>query len=199
MSVAAWQEVKTVEDLKAVEHSLNEIRSACDSVQRAIDHSIDSLAKCVTGGRMKLREAEESPLNSLKHLSQTRTDSIEAMRKAIQTLVHAEPVFEPKGFALRLLNTYDKHAEEVDAVLSQNLTGWTLGRLYAEDKALMRLATTELLHFHDVPPPVIIDEYTDLSRSYGDKDSPKLVTGVLDSIAKKHPRAKPAKEPVEES
>lgn len=59
-----------------------------------------------------------------------------------------------------------------------------LGRLPEEldpvEKAVLRLATYELLERPDVPAKVVINEAIELAKSFGAEESHKFVNGVLD-------------------
>jgi N utilization substance protein B len=75
--------------------------------------------------------------------------------------------------------------KNIDVLLNQTLTqGWPLIRIDSLVRAILRCGTCELLYFKDVPKPVIINEYLDISKAYYDKEETRLVNGVLDNLAK---------------
>ena len=49
------------------------------------------------------------------------------------------------------------------------LQGWTLDRLPAVDRAILRVAVWELLHAKDVPEPVAVDEAVELAKAVVDR------------------------------
>ena len=57
-------------------------------------------------------------------------------------------------------------------------------RLDRVDRAILRLATYEILHDPEIPPAVAMDEAIDLARDFGTTDSPAFVNGILDRIGK---------------
>lgn len=63
-----------------------------------------------------------------------------------------------------------------------------LGRLPEEidpvEKAILRVATFELVHRIDVPYKVVINEAIELAKAFGAADSHKFVNGVLDKAVK---------------
>ena len=67
---------------------------------------------------------------------------------------------------------------EIDAAISAHLTDWTLERLGAVERAVLRIAMWEL-ETGEVPAPVAIDEAVELSKRYATPDAAKLVNGVL--------------------
>ena len=81
-----------------------------------------------------------------------------------------------------LLTTAGEHMEEVDEWLRQALDNWRLDRLAAVDRALLRLAATEMIFLEEIPPRVSIQEAVRLAEQYGGPDSPRFVNGVLDAL-----------------
>jgi N utilization substance protein B len=75
-----------------------------------------------------------------------------------------------------------QHAAHVDDLISAHLQGWTLDRLPAVDRAILRVAVWELLHADDVPEPVAVDEAVELAKHLSTDESPGFVNGVLGQI-----------------
>jgi N utilization substance protein B len=75
-----------------------------------------------------------------------------------------------------------EHAEHVDELITSHLQGWTLERLPAVDRAILRVAVWELLHAEDVPEPVAVDEAVELAKELSTDDSPGFVNGVLGQV-----------------
>ncbi len=84
----------------------------------------------------------------------------------------------------RVLTLLDEHLPEVDAALQAAVDNWRLERLSTLDRAVLRLAGTEMLFLDDVPPKVSIQEAIRLAEQYGGPDSPRFVNGVLDALYK---------------
>ena len=74
------------------------------------------------------------------------------------------------------------HQQETDAVLRRHITRWRLERLTVLDRAILRLASAEILYFDDVPPKVSINEAVEIAKKYGDDEAGKFVNGVLDGV-----------------
>jgi N utilization substance protein B len=74
------------------------------------------------------------------------------------------------------------HSAHIDDLISAHLQGWTLERLPAVDRAILRVAVWELLHADDVPEPVAVDEAVELAKSLSTDDSPGFVNGVLGQV-----------------
>jgi N utilization substance protein B len=75
-----------------------------------------------------------------------------------------------------------QHAAHIDDLISTHLQGWTLERLPAVDRAILRVAVWELLHADDVPEPVAVDEAVELAKRLSTDDSPGFVNGVLGQV-----------------
>jgi N utilization substance protein B len=75
-----------------------------------------------------------------------------------------------------------QHAAHIDDLISTHLQGWTLERLPAVDRAILRVAVWELLHADDVPEPVAVDEAVELAKHLSTDDSPGFVNGVLGQV-----------------
>jgi N utilization substance protein B len=89
----------------------------------------------------------------------------------------------------------------IDEAISATLIHWKLERLSYLDRAILRMACCELLYVDDVPTTVSINEAVELAKLFGDEKSAQFVNGVLDAIAKMHPRGgsgqeAPGREPI---
>jgi transcription antitermination protein NusB len=75
-----------------------------------------------------------------------------------------------------------EHGAHIDEIISAHLQGWTLERLPAVDRAILRVAVWELLHADDVPAPVAVDQAVELAKKLSTDDSPGFVNGVLGQV-----------------
>ena len=91
-----------------------------------------------------------------------------------------------KEDALRYVRGIKENIERIDSVISSKLENWTLDRLSAVDRNVLRLGTYELLYEMDVPIEVTLDEMIELAKKYGTENSGRFVNGVLDRIAKEY-------------
>ena len=88
------------------------------------------------------------------------------------------------------------HTAHIDDLISAHLQGWTLERLPAVDRAILRVAVWELLHAEDVPEPVAVDEAVELAKQLSTDDSPGFVNGVLGQVMLVTPQIRAAAEAV---
>jgi N utilization substance protein B len=82
-------------------------------------------------------------------------------------------------YVATLVEGVSQHRERIDELLSTYSLGWTLSRMPAIDRNVLRIGTYELLWASDIPPAVAIDEAVDLCRSLSTDESPAFVNGLL--------------------
>jgi N utilization substance protein B len=99
-----------------------------------------------------------------------------------EILLRKNPSDEAETYLRRLVDAVLGHQQETDAVLRRHLTRWRLERLTVLDRAILRLASAEILYFDDVPPKVSINEAVEIAKKYGDDEAGKFVNGVLDGV-----------------
>jgi N utilization substance protein B len=73
------------------------------------------------------------------------------------------------------------HWDRIDDLLSTYAEGWSLDRMPAIDRNLLRIGTWELL-WGEVPEGVAISEAVDLARSLSTEESGTFVNGLLARI-----------------
>ena len=77
-----------------------------------------------------------------------------------------------------------EHLARIDEVLSSYSEGWTLDRMPAVDRNVLRLGVFELLYVDDVPDAVAVSEAMALVRDLSTDESPAFVNGVLGNIVR---------------
>ncbi|GAA5153269.1 transcription antitermination factor NusB [Nocardioides marinquilinus] len=81
-----------------------------------------------------------------------------------------------------LVRGVSEHRDELDDLLRRYAEGWTLERMPAVDRNVLRLGAWELLHADDVPDTVAVTEAMALVRELSTDESPVFVNGVLGAI-----------------
>ncbi|MDO5053048.1 MAG: transcription antitermination factor NusB [Pseudoclavibacter sp.] len=76
-----------------------------------------------------------------------------------------------------------EHREQIDELLSGYARGWTLDRMPALDRAILRVGVWEIRWNEEVPAAVAISEAVEAAGQYSTDDSPRFVHGVLARIA----------------
>ena len=74
---------------------------------------------------------------------------------------------------------------ELDEIITEHSHTWTIHRMPAIDRNILRLAIFELMDRPDVPVAVIINEAVELAKRFSTEESGRYVNGVLSAIAKK--------------
>ena len=93
--------------------------------------------------------------------------------------------FDLPEYAENLVVGVAQHQDEIDDYLARTSENWSLDRMPVVDRAILRLATYEMLYVDDVPISVTINEAVELAKAYGGEDeSSRFVNGVLGRIAR---------------
>jgi N utilization substance protein B len=107
--------------------------------------------------------------------------SIDPLQVMSDRLDGPEP-FEFGDYAESLIRGVVEHRRRIDELLAQHAQGWTVERMPAVDRAILRIGVFELLYGVDVPAAVVIDEAVEAAKTLSTDNSPKFVNGVLGQI-----------------
>ncbi|MBF9662174.1 transcription antitermination factor NusB, partial [Streptococcus pseudopneumoniae] len=88
-----------------------------------------------------------------------------------------------QDYAIRLVEGVATHAGRIDQLIAEHAVGWSVDRMPAVDRGLLRIAVFEMLWVDDVDDPVAITEAVELARTLSTDDSPRYVNGVLGQIS----------------
>jgi N utilization substance protein B len=127
-----------------------------------------------TGGIGSRREARERILTLLYES--------EAKSCAIDEVLDALPV-PPDAYVDEVARGVGDQQADIDERLAAHARGWTLERMPATDRAILRMAVYELGWCPDVPTAVVISEAVELAKQYSTDESGKFVNGMLSAIA----------------
>ena len=94
-------------------------------------------------------------------------------------------IFPTNAFAENLAKKVYANLDEIDALISENLVGWSAKRISKVSRAILRLAVCELLYSENMPVGVAINEAVEIAKKYATSDDASYVNGVLGTIAKK--------------
>lgn len=96
-----------------------------------------------------------------------------------------EYAVDPKEmeYFLSVVHGVASRREELDALFSRHLKGWTAARLPRVDLTILRVATFEMTHRKDVPFSVSVNEAVELARKYGADESRGYINAVLGKLA----------------
>ena len=85
-------------------------------------------------------------------------------------------------YAAELVRGVVAHRSQIDTLISENAVDWTLDRMPAVDRNILRLGVYELLWADDVPDGVAISEAVLLAQDLSTDASPAFVNGLLAKI-----------------
>lgn len=88
-------------------------------------------------------------------------------------------------YASELALGCDAMLHELDAVIGVTSANWSVSRMPAVDRNLVRLALYEMLEVEEVDTAVAIDECVELAKAYGTDESSRFVNGLLGKVARR--------------
>ncbi len=103
----------------------------------------------------------------------------EALDEALQPVKQ-----DVRLFTEELVRGVVSHRLQIDQLLDDYSTNWTLERMSRVDLAILRLAAFELLYHSQTPASVVINEAVELGKRYGTRETPAFVNGLLDKVAR---------------
>lgn len=92
-----------------------------------------------------------------------------------------------RDFTASLVRGTLKNQEEIDREVLACTDNWTMDRLAAVDRAVLRAAAYEILFRNDIPYAVTINEALEIAKKFSTTESAAFINGVLDKLAKKFP------------
>ena len=124
------------------------------------------------------REARRVALDILYQADVTGDDP----SLALESWVEAGRVVPP--FARGLVDGVVEHGPAIDLLLEEHVNGWTVARLAALDRTILRVAVEELRYRDDVPDSVAISEAVEAASELSADESKAFVNGILGKIAR---------------
>ncbi len=92
-------------------------------------------------------------------------------------------------FTIDLVRGTLEHQAEIDEEIGGSSTHWKLEQMAGVERAVLRLATYELLFCPDVPVKAAINESIELAKTFGGDEAGRFVNGVLGKVVLHVPRA----------
>ena len=87
-------------------------------------------------------------------------------------------------FARELVSGVWADRGELDRVLGEHADDWSVERMAAVDRSILRLAVYEVQSRPDVPTAVAIDEAVEAANELSTAESGRFVNGILGRIAR---------------
>ena len=117
--------------------------------------------------------------------SDVRGDEIATILAAEAKRAANEPARETSWlYAREIVDGVIDNKSEIDELITTFAKDWSLARMSAVDRALLRIGAWEILYNDEVPTAVAIDEAVELAKEFSTDDSGAFVHGVLARIAR---------------
>jgi len=129
-------------------------------------------------------KARKRALDLLFEAEQRGVDPADLLRERLAAPVTEHPL--PELTATLVAGVVERRAQ-LDELITTYAQGWTLQRMPAVDRAILRLGAFEVLFSEDVPEPVAISEWVGLATELSTDDSPRFVNGLLARLAEVKP------------
>jgi N utilization substance protein B len=94
-------------------------------------------------------------------------------------------------FTVALVEGVQAHITAIDELISTHAVGWTLDRMPAVDRNILRIGVYELVYDDQVPDAVAVSEAVALARDLSTDESPSFVNGLLARVLHLKPTLKP--------
>ena len=129
------------------------------------------------------RKARKRALDIL-FAADVRHDSLESSLTAEAERAVSEPDREASWlYAREIVDGIIENADVIDETIETHARGWSISRMPAVDRAILRMGTWEILFNADVPDTVAVNEAIELATELSTDDSPQFINGVLSAIA----------------
>jgi transcription antitermination protein NusB len=87
------------------------------------------------------------------------------------------------GYASEIVSGITELHAEIDERIASFSHKWSIDRMPAVDRAILRVAVWEILFNEQVPDPVAISEAVELAKEYSTEESGLFVNGLLSAIS----------------
>jgi len=125
------------------------------------------------------RQSREAALKLLYALDITRANVKEVLRAPWTATLMSEEI---RDFTATLVTGAVQHRDEIDALIQECSTNWSLERIGLVERNILRFAIYELCFLSDIPPNVTINEAVEVAKKYGMEEAPAFINGILDHI-----------------
>jgi transcription antitermination protein NusB len=123
------------------------------------------------------REARRVAIDILYQADVTATDPTVVLTEWIDA-GRAVPAFSKE-----LVEGVNDRMPDIDLLLEEHSEDWTVSRMTALDRTILRVSVHELRDRPDVPPSVAISEAVEAATDLSTEGSPRFVNGILGRIA----------------
>lgn len=126
--------------------------------------------------------------------TKARTRALDILFEADQRGLNAETLLDERltvegsragnnPYTADLVRGVVGHWTAINTALTDYSQGWTIDRMPAVDRAILRLSTWEILWNEEIPDGVAISEAVALAKELSTDESPQFVNGLLSRIS----------------
>jgi N utilization substance protein B len=124
------------------------------------------------------REARRLAIDILYQADLTGTDPGDVLRGWTEAGREVPP------FTRELVDGVVAHRPTIDLLLDEHAEGWSVTRMSAVDRTILRVAVEEVRYRDDVPDAVAINEAVEAASELSADESKRFVNGILGAIAR---------------
>ena len=133
------------------------------------------------------RKSREIAIQILYQFEMNRTDLDEGLKLFWAEHPNSKEV---SGFAEYLVRGVDDNKEEIDSIIVNAASNWSLKRISPVDRGILREAIFEFIFCKDIPYKVTLNEAIEMGKKFSSEKSGSFVNGILDSVVEKKPDLK---------
>jgi len=122
--------------------------------------------------------AREVALQALFQEDLNPRESVDQLAPFVESRIKDQSL---RTFAIGLVQGVKRNLKELDELLEEKAENWSLARMAATDRNVLRLGAFEI-RYGDTPDRVAIDEAVDLAKRFGSANSSQFVNGILDKL-----------------
>jgi N utilization substance protein B len=129
--------------------------------------------------RSKARRRALDILFEAEQRSVSPIEALQGRREKTDTVINE--------YSVDIIEGVMAHSTQIDEFLSTYSQGWTLDRMPAVDRMILRVGTWELLYNEDVPDTVAVSEAVQLATMLSTDESPAFINGLLGRLQQLKP------------
>lgn len=136
--------------------------------------------------RRKSREYALQFLYAIDFIQISGDRNADDLRETLNTFWHEadENDREIITFAEDIVLGAINNCEKIDSIIQSVAENWTIVRMAAIDRNILRFAAYEILFKKDIPSAVTINEAIEIAKAYSTLESASFINGILDRISK---------------
>ncbi|MEN9342467.1 MAG: hypothetical protein RIR24_54 [Actinomycetota bacterium] len=127
-------------------------------------------------------KARKRAVDALFAADLREVSAIEMLDDSERVSEHRDQQQEIFNYAKVCVSGVTQHGADIDDLLETYAQGWTIARMPALDRAILRLGVWEIIYNDEVPDAVAVDEAVEIAKEYSTDDSAGFVNGLLSKI-----------------